>query len=104
MHAQLADMQAQLVDMEAQLAAAGRVEAQPFVRTLPSPELQQQPAEAAGPSAVELLADIVQLWEQLHLPLLHRSKFVIAHAGRAPCFFEAEKAHLEALEQCVFSC
>ena len=36
-----------------------------------------------------LLPKIVELWERLHVPLLHRSRFYLAFRGRETFYFEA---------------
>jgi hypothetical protein len=61
---------------------------------------------AALPSAGELLPDIVRLWHEMHVPLLGRSQFLVAHAPHAdaaPYYYMAEHAHLQELQQCALS-
>lgn len=52
------------------------------------------------PSPEALLPDIVRLWHELHVPLLARSQFLVAHDGREPYFFAAEHEHLLELQRC----
>ncbi|KAL0046102.1 hypothetical protein WJX82_002585 [Trebouxia sp. C0006] len=49
----------------------------------------------AEPASVEtLLPRIVQLWEDLHVPLVHRSRFYLAFKGRETFYYEAEHRRL----------
>lgn len=45
-----------------------------------------------------LLQRIVSLWEELHIPLMHRSRFYLAFRGREMFYFDAEKRRLEYLK------
>lgn len=63
-----------------------------------APTASREPSEQRL-TAAELLVDIVELWDRLHVPLLHRSRFVVAHRGLAPFFFQTELAHLQDLDR-----
>lgn len=41
-----------------------------------------------------LLPRIVQLWQGLHVPLVHRSRFYLAFRGRETFYYEAEHRRL----------
>lgn len=41
-----------------------------------------------------LLPRIVQLWEDLQVPLVHRSRFYLAFKGRETFYYEAEHRRL----------
>ena len=41
-----------------------------------------------------LLPRIVQLWEELQVPLVHRSRFYLAFKGRETFYYEAEHRRL----------
>ena len=41
-----------------------------------------------------LLPRIVQLWQDLHVPLVHRSRFYLAFRGRETFYYEAEHRRL----------
>eukprot|EP00884_Botryococcus_braunii_P023657 jgi/Botrbrau1/9976/Bobra.0012s0070.1 len=51
----------------------------------------------APPSAETLLPRIMDLWELLSVPLVHRSRFFIAFQGRETFYFEAEHRRLSYL-------
>ena len=65
----------------------------------PSSHAATPPPPLPAPDA--LLPDIVRLWHELHVPLLARSQFLVAHAGREPYFFSAEHEHLLELQRCA---
>ena len=45
-----------------------------------------------------MLSKIVALWETLHVPLIHRSRFYLAFRGRELFYFEAELRRLTWLQ------
>lgn len=45
-----------------------------------------------------MLSKIVALWEALHVPLIHRSRFYLAFRGRELFYFEAELRRLSWLQ------
>lgn len=45
-----------------------------------------------------LLYKIVVLWDALHVPLIHRSRFYLAFRGRELFYFEAEHRRLSHLQ------
>lgn len=45
-----------------------------------------------------MLSKIVALWEALHVPLIHRSRFYLAFRGRELFYFEAELRRLTWLQ------
>ena len=49
---------------------------------------------AGPPTATFFLPKIVKLWRELHVPLLHRSQFLIAFRGRETFYYEAEHRRL----------
>jgi hypothetical protein len=60
---------------------------------------QNTPRKTSGPSVDDLLPQIVRLWHELHVPLLARSQFLVAHKHREVFFFLAEHAHLLELQK-----
>lgn len=50
---------------------------------------------AAVPQEENILPRIMRLWEDLHVPLIHRSRFVLAFRGKETFYFEAEHRRLE---------
>ena len=56
---------------------------------------------ASLPRVDELLPAIVRLWVALHVPLLGRSQFLIAHEGKEVFYYMAEHAHLLELQRCA---
>ncbi len=40
-----------------------------------------------------LLPKIVELWELLHVPLVHRSRFFLAFRGRETFYYEVHPSH-----------
>lgn len=51
-----------------------------------------------------LLPRIVQLWEQLQVPLVHRSRFYLAFKGRETFYYEAEHRRLVHQHSQVHAC
>ncbi len=51
-----------------------------------------------------LLPRIVQLWEDLQVPLVHRSRFYLAFKGRETFYYEAEHRRLIHQQTQVQSC
>lgn len=51
-----------------------------------------------------LLPRIVQLWEDLHVPLVHRSRFYLAFKGCETFYYEAEHRRLIHQQTQVQSC
>lgn len=45
-----------------------------------------------------MLPKIMELWEALHVPLIHRSRFFLAFRGREAFYFETEKRRLAWLQ------
>lgn len=53
------------------------------------------------PSVQTLLPSILALWHELHVPLLTRSQFLIAHQAKDVFYFMAEQGHLLDLQRCA---
>ncbi|CAG9462974.1 unnamed protein product [Pedinophyceae sp. YPF-701] len=49
---------------------------------------------ALAPSAATLMPRILRLWEELHTPLVHRSRFVLGFRGKETFYFEVEHRRL----------
>jgi hypothetical protein len=53
------------------------------------------------PSVRDLLPAILGLWHDLHIPLLTRSQFYIAHKCKDIFYYMAEHGHLLDLQRCA---
>jgi len=50
---------------------------------------------AAEPTERNLMPRIMRLWDDLHVPLVHRARFVLSFRGRETFYFEGEHRRLE---------